>query len=217
MAPSLRLRRTSTAKLDPLLNALREDPDAVRALALAYEILGAEERQQWLERLAAEGIKTTPKMGAPPSTVALYAPLLAVETDEHRRAVIIEAITVCPESDISASANGPRALRGSLPSARLAVLVLPLYLNFVQVLVCTYRPRECIVSVWHEPIVATQSAPRADDLCEGVRLSDTPVTAVVDELAAAIVAHVRSGLQLPDALKVLADLFGVREEPLPAV
>jgi hypothetical protein len=53
---------------------------------------------------------------------------------------------------------------------------------------------------------------------EGVKLYATSTEAVVDELAHAVLAHRRSGREVPDLLRDFADLFSAKlgeEAPVP--
>jgi hypothetical protein len=62
--------------------------------------------------------------------------------------------------------------------------------------------------VRHEPILLRGSAPAGGDKLEGVVLEATPLRALVDDLAHTVLAHQRSGRELPEALRSFADLFG---------
>src|SRR5580658_3109558 len=64
------------------LSALAVDADAAVAAALAYESLAPEGRDAWLDAIATD----LDDMGIPVPAIALYAPLLAVEEDESRKA-----------------------------------------------------------------------------------------------------------------------------------
>jgi hypothetical protein len=88
-------------------------------------------------------------------------------------------------------------------------LVWPLYLDFVQVLACAFSPDRGFDWVRHDPIVQRGAAPRAGDEFGGVVLESAPLKALVDDLALSVLAHTRSGRNLPDALRVFADLFGL--------
>src|SRR5204863_2691075 len=72
------------------LAALAKDADAVTAAALAYESLGPEGREAWLDALDQDA----PDVGVP--KVALYAPLLGVEEDDERRARIVLNVMGAP-------------------------------------------------------------------------------------------------------------------------
>jgi hypothetical protein len=86
-------------------------------------------------------------------------------------------------------------------------LVTPLYLNFVQVLACGYHLERGFDWVRHDPIVDKQKAPIAGNEIEGLNTESAPLGSVVDELAHAVLAHQRAGRSLPEALRVLSDIF----------
>ena len=85
---------------------------------------------------------------------------------------------------------------------------MPLYLDFVQVLACGYATNSGFAWVRHDPIVDQRRAPIAGEAIGGVVMENTPLKPLVDELALAVLAHQRSGRELPEALRVFADLFG---------
>ena len=72
------------------LSALASDSEAAMAAALAYESLPDGARDAWLSALEADA----PDIGVP--LVALYAPLLAVESDPapHTRVSRVGSVTV---------------------------------------------------------------------------------------------------------------------------
>src|SRR5271170_133596 len=84
------------------LSALSTDAEAAMAAALAYESLPEEGRDAWLDALEADA----PSLGVP--AVALYAPLLAVETDDDRRARIEASLTASGGGDARPSSPEPR-------------------------------------------------------------------------------------------------------------
>jgi hypothetical protein len=90
---------------------------------------------------------------------------------------------------------------------RVAAIVMPLYLDFVQVLACGYRSGEGFSWVKHDPIVDRRSALAAGAEIAGITLENAPLKPLVDELAHAVLAHKRSGRKLPEALRIFADLF----------
>jgi hypothetical protein len=193
------------------LGALAKDAEAALAAAMAYKELDGPSRDTWIGALEHDAARVSvPK-------IAVYAPLLAVETDPARRARITDAIG---PADASASPRGEaRALCGKArDGTRVAAIVLPLYLEFVQVLACGYSPSSGFAWVRHDPIVDQSRAPVAGEHIAGVLLENTPLKPLVDELALAVLAHNRSGRELPEALRVFADLFGPRgsEPPPPA-
>jgi hypothetical protein len=184
------------------LDALATDAEAALAAAMAYKELDGPARDTWLGALEQD----RERVGVP--RIAVYAPLLAVESDPERRCRIHTAIG--PE-DLRATPRTPAyGLQGtSRLGLRVAVVVTPLYLEFVQVLACGYSNRG-FEWVRHDPIVGIHRAPRSGQAIEGVTLERTTLNVIVDELAAAVLAHGRSGRSLPEALRVFADLFGPR-------
>jgi hypothetical protein len=183
------------------LGALANDAEAAQAAALAYEQLDDSGRDAWIDSLAQDAIE----IGVP--RIAVYAPLLAVEVDGKRRQRI--QLALGPDETRGAPSQATRALvgvgRGEL---RVAVLIAPLYMDFVQVMACGYRVAEAFDWVRHDPIVSTRSALRAGDRVEGVVVEASPLKGVIDELALTIVAHHRVRGQLPPALRAFAHVFG---------
>ncbi len=182
------------------LTALASDAEAAMAAAMAYRTLDPDARDTWLAALAQDSEKlNVPK-------IALYAPLLAVESDPARRERMLAA------TGGSAAAATPSvaayALRGwGKGGLRVAILVTPLYLNFVQVLACGYHPERGFDWVRHDPIVDKQKAPVVGSEIEGLDTEAAPLGVVIDELAHAVLAHRRAGRSLPEALRVLSDIF----------
>jgi hypothetical protein len=183
------------------LGALANDAEAAQAAALAYEQLDASGRDAWIDSLAQDALE----LGVP--RIAVYAPLLAVEVDGKRRQRIQSALG--PHESGAAPRQATRAFvgqgRGDL---RVAVLVAPLYMDFVQVMACGYRVAESFDWVRHDPIVSMGSVPRAGERVEGVVVEASPLKGVIDELALTIVAHQRSHGHLPPALRAFAHVFG---------
>ena len=104
-----------------------------------------------------------------------------------------------------------RALLGrAVGGLSVAVLVQPLYLDFVRVLVCRFIGGRGFEAVHQVPIVRDPDAPQPGDVLEGVVLRPAGPNAVVDELAHAVVAHRRAGRELPVPLRRSADLFSAR-------
>ena len=183
------------------LGALANDAEAAQAAALAYEQLDATGRDAWIDSLAQDALEA----GVP--RIAVYAPLLAVEADGKRRQRIQSALG--PHESGAAPRQATRALVGTgRGDLRVAVLVTPLYMDFVQVMACGYRVAESFDWVRHDPIVSMGSVPRAGQRVEGVVVEASPVKGVIDELALTIVAHHRSHGQLPPALRAFAHVFG---------
>ena len=192
------------------LGALATDAEAAIAAAHVYGELGPEARDAWLDALHEDG----PNLDVP--SVAIYAPLLSVEGDPERRERIEIAISCDPHGPIIG--GGIRALRGiAADGARLVALVSPLYLRFVRVLWCRFVSDEGFDWVRHDPILNEQDAPRDGALVDGVRLEVTPLNPVIEELALAVLAQRRKGIELPRSLHLFANLFDahVEEEPLP--
>jgi hypothetical protein len=180
---------------------LATDAEAALAAAMAYKELDGPARDDWVDAVEQD----IGRVSVPP--IAVYAPLLAVEADPRRRERILAALgPVHADATPTTSAFGLASrARGA---DRIAVIVAPLYLDFVQVLACGYRPGEGFDWVKHDPIVELRRAPRAGDVVGGVEVEATPLGAVVDDLAITVVAHARTGGALPEALTVFADLFG---------
>ena len=182
------------------LSALANDAEAAMAAALAYESLPDDGRQAWLDALEADA----PDLGVP--AVALYAPLLAVESDPARRRRIEAAMGADVESG-RVGGGDTRALRGVAPDGTHAcVVVAPLYLDFVQVLWCRYTPTGGFVTVRHDPLLHSGDVAGVREL-HGVALEPTPLRVVVEELAHAILADRRGQRVTPAALASFAHLF----------
>jgi hypothetical protein len=182
------------------LSALATDAEAAMAAALAYESLPAEGRGAWLDALEIDA----PSLGVPP--IALYAPLLAVETDDARRDRIETALTQGGESSRSPRAE-PRALMGVAGDGTHAcIIAMPLYLDFVEILSCRYTPSGGFVAATHDPLrhVGDLAALAQAD---GVAVEPTPLRIVVEELAHAILADKRGQRQTPQALASFTHLF----------
>lgn len=183
------------------LGALASDAEAAQAAALAYEQLDASGRDAWIDSLAQDALE----VGVP--RIAVYAPLLAVEIDGTRRQRIQSAIG--PDESGAAPSQTTRGLVGfGSGDMKVAVLITPLYMDFVQVMACGYRAGEAFDWVRHDPIVSTPSTVRAGDRVDGVVVEATPLKGIIDELALTIVAHARSRKQLPPTLRAFAHVFG---------
>jgi hypothetical protein len=203
------------------LSALAVDAEAAVAAALAYESLSSEGRDAWLDALAEDIDEAS--VGAP--AVALYAPLLAVERDEPRKARIATALSVRGQS--MAHAIGHRGVRALCGRARtgehVCALLSPLYLDFVTVLVCRYLPERGFLAARRDPIrhalevVGRRLSDRASGTgagdpplactLDGVPMVEAPLYEVVEELAHAIVADRREGRAVPPVLRGYAHLF----------
>jgi hypothetical protein len=183
------------------LGALAKDAEAALAAAMAYKELDGPARDVWIRALEHDAARVSvPK-------IAVYAPLLAVETDPARRERITAAIG--PADAAATPRVAARALCAVAPDGvRVAAIVTPLYLDFVQVLACGYKLATGFNWVRHDPIVDQRRSPVAGDVIGGVAMEATPLKSLVDELALVVLAHQRSGRELPEALRVFADLFG---------
>jgi len=186
------------------LSAMASDAEAAMAAALAYESLNDAARDAWLDALAVDA----PFVQVP--RVALYAPLLAVESDERRRARIVAALALSQTPPAERTRAGARALRSGGFEGRIACVVLsPLYLDFVELLACVYDVREGISFARHEPLChRDQVTARAAALLGDVALSPSPLADVVEELAHAVVADKRGGRDAPAAVAKFTHLFG---------
>ena len=181
------------------LGALATDSEAAVAAALAYEALDQDGRILWLDALDQDA----PLLQVP--RVAIYAPLLSVETDPVLRARIEAAVG--EHENVGPRPVG-RALRGIASDGdRIVAVVLPLYLSFVHVVACRIKPSDGFVWVRRDPILHDRDAPDLRSEIESVTLERTPLKPVVEELAHAILAHRRSGRELPSALSAFVDLF----------
>ena len=181
------------------LSALAIDAEAAMAAALAYESLPDEGRDAWLDALESDA----PTINVP--RIALYAPLLAVESDVPRRIRIEQAIENDPSSSAASCEIG--ALRGVGDDGRhVCAIVSPLYLDFVQVLVCCYTPHGGFVTVRHDPLKHVDEVPMRE--IDGVAVEPTPLRVVVEELAHAVLADRREQRAAPELLTSFAHLFG---------
>jgi hypothetical protein len=182
------------------LRALATDAEAALAAAIAYRELSGDARDDWLGALEQDAdLISVPKF-------AVYAPLLAVESDPERRARIQRAVGPLDSATPSVAAQGFQG-KSRLGNVRIAVLVSPLYLDFVQVLACSYRVDMGFEWVRHDPIVDRRRAPKHGEQIEGVTIESTPLGSLIDELSHAVLAQRRGGRELPEALRVFADLF----------
>jgi hypothetical protein len=182
------------------LRALATDADAAIAAAHLYRDLDPTAREAWLDALTED----SPALAVP--KVAVYAPLLAVESDPARRARI--ELAIGNDVGIVTDRRRVRALRGiASDGARVIALIRPLYLRFVDVLFCRYTADEGFVWVRHEAILGDADAPVNGSSYDGVVLETTPLTPVIEELAHAVLAQRRRGRELPSPLSRFAHLF----------
>jgi hypothetical protein len=182
------------------LAALATDSDAAVAAAMAYESLPPEGRDAWLDVLDVDAAT----LAVP--AMALYAPLLAVESDDGRRARIEEAITADAGRCVPPS-RAPSAMHGvGRDGTHACLIVAPLYLDFVQVLSCRYTPAGGFVEVKHDPLRHAADVEPVDEV-DGVAVEPTPLRIVVEELAHAILADKRRRRSAPAPLASFAYLF----------
>jgi hypothetical protein len=190
------------------LVALATDAEAALAAAIAYQELSPSARDRWLSVLEQDA----PRLEVP--TIALYAPLLSVESDPARRQRITQSID--PRDAHATPRFAARGLGGvAADGMRVAVLVVPLYLDFTQVVACGYRKNAGFSWVRHDPIVLGERAPRSGDTVGGVCVESAPLKSLIDDLALAILAQRREGREMPEALRLFADLFGPVFESVP--
>ena len=183
------------------LSSLATDAEAATAAAHLYGELPVDVRDAWLDAL----VEDVPDLTVPPA--AVYGPLLAVEGDAARRARICEAagFVIGPITQVE------RALFGTaVGGVRMAALVIPLYLDFVRLLVCRFVKDRGFDWVRQDPFVSAAEAPAAGGEIDGVVLYVSSTEAVVDELAHAVLAHRRMGRTLPKLLCACSDLFTPR-------
>jgi hypothetical protein len=185
------------------LEALATDPDAATAAAMAYEALEPEGRDAWLDAIEAE----SPSLAVP--VLALYAPLMGVETDGARRARIDAAVAVDPR--VVGLSRAPRALTGRDASGDcVAAIVIPLYLDFVELLICRYQPDVGVTSALRGPLLRASEVwgeGCAVHEIAGVELSEAPFAYVIEGLAHALVADRRRGRPPPEPLRTYDFLF----------
>ena len=186
------------------LSALATDAEAALAAAHVYGELAPDGRDAWLDALDEDG----PKLGIP--RVALYAPLLSVESDPARLNRIRQAVAL---DAMPTTTNTTSAMRAIAPDrTRIAILIAPVYIDFVQVLSCRYSPHSGFVWVKHDPLRTASQAPKPGHVIDGIALESTPLDVVVEELALAILAQRRRGDTIPPTMTLFANLFDARIE-----
>jgi hypothetical protein len=195
------------------LSALATDAEAAMAAALAYESLPPTGRDAWLDALDADAADLAVPL------VALYAPLLAVETDAGRRSRIEVALQA---RGVKVEPPGRvRAFHGIAPSGDHVCAVLsPLYLDFVELLVCRYSPDGGVVSARRDPVrhvreVLGPGAETARCVVDDVTALEVPLGHVIEGLAHAVVADRRHGRSAPPALTSYAHLFAPELQTAP--
>jgi hypothetical protein len=186
------------------LGALATNAEAALAAALAYKQLEGPARDSWLAAVEHDA----DRLDVP--RVAVFAPLLAVESDPERRLRITRSMG--PADEVATPKLGARGLCGrGINGLRIGMVITPLYLDFVQVLACGYRTNQGFDWVRHEPILSRTAAPVESQFLDGIALEAVPLNVLVDDLAHAVVAHNRSHRPLPEALSFFAHLFDAQE------
>lgn len=186
------------------LGALATNAEAALAAALAYKQLEGPARDSWLAAVEHDA----DRLDVP--RVAVFAPLLAVESDPERRLRITRSMG--PADEVATPRLGARGLCGrGANGLRIGMVITPLYLDFVQVLACGYRANQGFEWVRHEPILSRTAAPVESQFLDGIALEAIPLNVLVDDLAHAVVAHNRSHRPLPEALSFFAHLFDAQE------
>lgn len=181
------------------LSALATDPDAAIAASLAYSALDGNGRDAWLDAVKSDLCDVdVPK-------IAAYAPIVSVEQDPTRRSRILGELG--PATDALPSREIASAFAGTSDGTRVMVLVVPLYLSFVELITCRFHAVEGVRWVKHEPLARSADAPSGGAVVDGAVVEMVPPVAAIDELAHAILATRRSGRALPDELAPLADLL----------
>lgn len=200
------------------LQSMASDSESALAAAMAYREMSGEQRTALLASL----LESVAELGIP--LVAVVAPLLAVEDDPERREHLESALlSVSEETFDSLPLARPQAL-WNVPnhwrmahdsSERLLVFVLPLYLEFVQVLAVEVK-NGALGNVRHDPILNREQAPQSGQLLDGLTLEDVPLSSAVDILAQCIVTSHRKQIPIPDAVRVMTDwLNPAAETPAP--
>jgi hypothetical protein len=107
-----------------------------------------------------------------------------------------------------------RALLGATASGdRVCAVATPIYLDFVELLVCRYDPERGVFAAHHDPFGSFRnevhvSTVVASVLDEAVTLAPARLRDVIEELAHAVVADRREGRTSPEALARFSHLFG---------
>jgi len=186
-----------------LLASAARDPAAARGLALAYASLDVLARRRIVEAVVAdahvEGI----------SASAALAPLLAVEEDADVARAIADAISAAGGLGLESSV-GPRALVAGDEEHGGVLLVRPLHGTFVEVLGLAWRRVEGVTHAIFDPLVHDGAASsHVEQLPEGLRFEEMPVSFAIDLLAPVLWNHLRTHATLPLGVERFADLFSI--------
>jgi hypothetical protein len=176
------------------LGALADDAEAALAAALTYEALPPADRDAWLDALDEDA----PRVHAPPESI--YAPLLLVEEDPARR---VRIASQCGDLQLR---GAPRAWWGVREDGlRVCVVVVPLWLRFVETLRCGYTPDTGFAFAEHDPLRSDDDVEHAEH--RGAQLERADLAFVVEDLAHAVLAEGRAGREVPAALVAFDHLF----------
>lgn len=168
------------------LRALAEDPSAAVAASLTYEELAPEGRDAWLDALDEDAREIAP--------LAVYAPLLAVEEDPARRARIARRL----EGATLPQPTSLRAWQGDRGRERAAVVMAPVYLDFVEIVAARFDG-DGFIDLVHVPLA------RPDDPLPDLQTELVPAAPadIVEELALVVLAHERAGKPRPEGAHAL--------------
>lgn len=180
------------------LATLATEADAAIAAALAYDSLDDDGRDAWLAAL--EDDRAT--IAVP--SIALYAPLLAVETDPERRERLARHAP-----GLVGSMESARAHRGERPDGDVVCVIRrDLYLDFVELFVARYVPRVAVREARHEAMLHRRDAEREVRALSS-SLAECALDVVIEELAHVIVADRRAGREPMPAFHGVREWFGL--------
>lgn|GEM_PF-1870897 len=180
------------------LSALATDAEAAIAAALAYASLTDEGRDAWLDALEVDA----PLVAVP--AIALYGPLLGVERCPTRT----KRMALALGDERLHCATDARVCLASIDDDRVCMIVTPLYLQFVDLLLCRYNPDRGVVQAHRESLIRREDAHACVmHILGDVTFCDGELRDAVEELAHAVVADSRAGREPPEALRAYIDLF----------
>ncbi len=181
------------------LGALADDAEAALAAALTYEALDPPERDAWLDALDED----VPEVLSPRESI--FAPLLMVEEDPARRARIVNR---CGDAQLRGT---PRAWSGVREDGvRVVIVVVPLWLHFVETLRCGYTEDGTFSFAEHDPLRSDDDVDHTEH--RGAELERAELSIVVEDLAHAVLSSQRANRELPRALTAFAHLFTPERE-----
>lgn len=194
------LRRIGSSPFGALVAAACRDAGAAQGLASAYVALDASGRRRMVEAVAHDARAE----GEPPA-VAL-APLLGVEEDASIARAIFETMEADGGRGLGAVA-GARAMLAGASDRGTAVLVRPLYGEFVELLALTWDAGGVSRSRF-EPLLRPDEIGRhVGELPDAALLADRPYAEGVQRVTEALWAHLREHGRLPDGLERFADVL----------